>query len=75
MLGILVGVDLKDSFMRDSYASHTVFPSFGGRPMMLDIMAGPDEKDICEVHPCHDAEAVSHGPDCSAGHGDSPVAL
>ena len=24
MLGILVGVDLKDSFMRDSYASHTI---------------------------------------------------
>ena len=38
MLGILVGMDLKDSFMRDSYSSHTVFPSFVGRP----IMAGTD---------------------------------
>ena len=40
MLGILVGMDLKDSFMRDSCASHTVFPSFVGRPKMLDIKAG-----------------------------------
>ena len=26
-------------------------------------------------YPCGEAEAVSHGPDCSAGHGDSAVAL
>ena len=27
------------------------------------------------LHPCHDAEAVSHGPDCLVDHRDSPVAL
>ena len=33
---------------------------------MLDIMAGLDQKSSYVVLPCHDAEAVSRGPDCSA---------
>ena len=43
-----------------------VFSFLVVRHKMLGIMAGKDQKDSYAVHPCHDAEAVSHGPDCSA---------
>ena len=42
-----------------------VFPLLVVRPQMLGIMAGTDQNDSFAVHPSHDAEAVSHSPDCS----------
>ena len=62
-------------------AARAVFPSLSSGPdarhhcryflrsrqaHMLDIMAGLDQKNSYVVLPCHDAEAVSRGPDCSA---------
>ena len=51
------------------YTSRCV-SSLIGRPMMLSIMAGINQKDIFAlfVDPCRDAEVFSHGPDCSSDH-------
>ena len=63
------------------FSSRSV-PFFVVRPKMLGIVAGMDRKDSHAAsslqgrrHPGHDAEADSHGPDCSADHRDSVVAV
>ena len=57
-----------------------MFPSVFGRLVMLGFMAGMDQKGCavfaaCRRHPFRGTEADPHGPDYSADHRDSPVAV
>ena len=52
------------------------------RPKTPGILVGKEQKDVYAAisfqgrrHPCRDAEADPHGPDCSADHRDSAVAV
>ena len=56
-------------------AVQVMFPSVVAWLKMLDIMAGMDQKNSYVVLSCHGAEAVSHGPDCSADPCDSGVTV
>ena len=80
MLGIMAGTYQKDScaLIVDSGSGmckvgiagycgpRFMSPPVVARLKMLHIMADADQKNSYVVLPCHDAEAVSHGPDCSA---------
>ena len=57
------------------YAPRTMFPSVVAWPKTLGILAGMDQKNSYVVLSCHGAEAVSHGPDCSADPCDSAVTV